>query len=417
MKRTFFAIIFILPLLTVAQDGTSWRQNSMIYTPELLVGWSNKANENFPEARFQKQVGLSIRRNQKNNPQEWAQRMRNIKTGLSFMLTDFDNRDDLGFAITVMPIIEFPIFGSERLKLQSGLGVSYHNRKFHEEKNPYNQAISKSLAWAYRLYLYYDIAQFTQIDWRIGGGYSHHSNGHTKLRNQGLNSFLIGVSADIKPYDNKRNSHENSAFEDFSNSVYSYLSFRTGLGKNVLSTAFNDKRNVYVFSGEYGKVFNNTWKIGMGFYYNFYQHYYDYINDNHSLVQPGREFYRFQKNPFIYASNVGLTIHGEVLLNHFGIDLNFGYNLYKPAYKIDWRINEGWRNTPVEIPENWVLGEYNDYFKLKYRISARLGLKYYFLGTHVFQKHNLFVGAHINSNLGQADFSELSFGYVYNFKR
>lgn len=29
-------------------------------------------------------------------------------------------------------------------------------------------------------------------------------------------------------------------------------------------------------------------------------------------------------------------------------------------------------------------------------------------------ENNFYIGAHINSNLGQADFSEISLGYIYN---
>ena len=82
---------------------------------------------------------------------------------------------------------------------------------------------------------------------------------------------------------------------------------------------------------------------------------------------------------------------------------------------MDWRINEGWDYPPREIPDNWVFGEYSTKYHLKQLISARMGLKYYLFGTDGVPKHNLFVGAHINANLGQADFTELSLGYVYRF--
>src|SRR5690606_15050662 len=114
--------------------------------------------------------------------------------------------------------------------------------------------------------------------------------------------------------------------------------------------------------------------------YRFYQNYYDYIQGNESLVRRGREFDYFHYKPWYYSSNLGISLHGEVILNHIGIDLQFGYNLYKPGYKLEWRINEGWENTPREIPESWVLGELNGEYKMKHRISTRLGLKYYLIG-------------------------------------
>lgn len=409
MLNKIWIVIFmlILPRKLISQENS----HAIRISPEFMIGYINKSNENFPERKFKKQINLNFGKTHQDNPQEWAQRLSGIETGISFSFSDFGNDEKLGKGFTVLPFIDFPLLKSNRFNLQSGLGISYHTRKFHPEKNPHNQAISTSFTWAYRLYVYYSFWQTDQIDWKIGGGYAHHSNGHTRLRNQGLNSFLVGISADLK-----------SKYQDqpqqeyyFENSNYTYLSLRSGLGRNVLATAFNDRKNVYAFSVNFGKVYNHTWKIGAGAYYHFYEHYYQYIKNDYFLVQPDREFQRFKKSPRRYASNFGLMVQSELLLNHIGIELGVGLDLYKPAYKLDWRMNGGWLDTPIEIPENWQVGEYSFYFKLKYRISGRLGLKYYLFETHTHQPFNLFVGAFINSNLGQADFSELGVGYIYNF--
>ncbi|MGB1137244.1 MAG: hypothetical protein ACPGZQ_08325, partial [Flavobacteriaceae bacterium] len=90
---------------------------------------------------------------------------------------------------------------------------------------------------------------------------------------------------------------------------------------------------------------------------------------------------------------------------------------------IDWRINEGWDYPPRELPLNWVLGEYNTKYQLKKHLSTRLGLRYYLFDTRSVNRGqtgssietirvNPFIGGHINANLGQADFSELSFGMI-----
>ena len=295
------------------------------------------------------------------------------------------------------------------------MGASYFSKKFHPETNPQNRAVTTDITWAFIMYLYYELFSSKNIDWRTGLGYSHHSNGHTKLMNQGYNSFLISLSADIKNPLKRTETFSPATIPQYKNTVYNYVAFRGGIGKNAFALAFNDTRNVYTFAGEYGKVYNNTFKIGVGFYYRFYQHYYDYIEGNESLVQAGREFDYFKSNPWYYASNLGVSIHGEIFLNHFGIDLQLGYNLHKPAYKIDWRINEGWDYPPRELNKAWNFGDFNFKYKIKYRISSRLGLKYYLIGMEKAPKNNLYVGAHLNANLGQADFTEISAGYVHNF--
>lgn len=372
-----------------------------------------QANEGFPKTNLQKQAIIGIALDNSSNPQEWAQRLKGPKTGFTLGVTDFGNLKNLGIAITAMPIIELKAFRSEKMKVLTGIGISYLTKKHHPEKNAANRAVTTDFAWAFKMYLNYEVFSSKDIDWRVGVGYSHHSNGHTRMMNNGLNSFLIGVSADFKS-SSTIIEKDDSIFE-YKNSVFHYLALRSGLGQNVLAIAYNDRKNVYSLSGEYGRVYNNTFKIGVGFYYRFYEHYYNYIQQNESLTQPGREFDYFQNNPWHYATNLGLSLNGEVFLNHFGIEAQLGFNLHKPSYKIDWRINEGWENTPRDIPESWKLGDYNNKFKFKYRISCRLGLKYYFIGMENKPTSNFYVGAHLNANLGQADFTELSLGYVYSF--
>ena len=412
-KLTLLFLLFTS--LFYSQEEVNWKKTSKVFTPEIMFGKTAEANDGFPETKLQKQAILNIGRYHTKNSQEWARRLKGPKTGVGFGYTDFGNLDSLGVALTVIPFIEFNAFRLKRLKVLAGMGASYFTKKFDPIKNPTNNAVTTDLTWAFRLYFYYQFASTKNIDWRIGTGYSHHSNGHTRLLNQGYNSFLVSLSADIKNPFNRPKETVSEEFPPLEKSSYSYFSLRSGLGTNVLALAFNDKKEVYTFSGEYGRVYNNTFKIGVGFYYRFYEHYYDYINNNESLVQDGREFDDFKENPWYYASNLGVTVNAEFLLNHIGIDFQVGLNLHKPAYNIEWRINEGWDNTPKEIPEYWVLGEYNTKFKLKKLISSRLGLKYYLLGTKDAPANNLYIGAHINSNLGQADFTEVSLGYVHSF--
>jgi hypothetical protein len=193
------------------------------------------------------------------------------------------------------------------------------------------------------------------------------------------------------------------------------------LGINSLSIPdpFNDAGLVSRTSLDYGKILNSNFKFGVGAYYNFYEHYYNYISNNESLVQEGREFESLKDAPTWNASALGISINGELLLNHIGIDARVGFNIHKPAYKIDKRINQGWYFFPREFPADsgYPLGELDTEYKLKRYISTRLGLNYYLISTSKMPRHNVFVGAHINANLGQADFTEFIIGYVYTFKK
>ena len=386
-------------------------------TPEVLVGYTAPSNEDFPDRNLQTQAFLSFAWNHAKNTKEWARRFKTVKTGISLGYTDFGNSQSLGGAISLMPFLEFNAFKSKRFKAHIGLGGSYFTEEFDMDTNFFNRAVSTDFTWSLRAFLNYTVFKRERVNYNIGLGIFHHSNGHTRLPNNGFNSFLVSASTSLKRW--KKTPTSVKEVQPLERSRHHYITIRKGIGQSVLNDGFpfNEKKEVYTLSAEYGRVYNNIFKVGIGAFYRLYEHYYDYIRDNESLVQDGREFAAFRENPWDNASNYGVFVKGEVQLNHIGIELMVGANFHKPAYRIDWRINEGWDFAPRDIPDFWVLGEFNSKFEFKNAIPARLGVKYYLFGTDTFTKHNLYGGVFINANLGQADFTELALGYVYQFKR
>ena len=185
---------------------------------------------------------------------------------------------------------------------------------------------------------------------------------------------------------------------------------------NFLSYNFNDRKGVFTIAPSYGFIYNNTFKIGVGFFYRFYQHYYQYIKNNEEIVAD--HYTHFQNNPIKYSSCLGLFISGELLLGHIGMELDLGYNLYKPFYEVDWKINGFYWDFIDEngiVETRFVEKELSTYYQLKKAILFRIGLKYYLINTVKYPKSNISIGVNINTNYGQADFTELSFGYVYRF--
>ena len=55
--------------------------------------------------------------------------------------------------------------------------------------------------------------------------------------------------------------------------------------------------------------------------------------------------------------------------------------------------------------------------KLREFFSSRVGANLYLKNTNKLPKHNLFVGAHINANMGKADFTEFTLGYSFSLKK
>ena len=405
-------VAFIFLQKCIAQNHESITIKSLFYNPEILIGKTLEANTFFPETNLQKNLFFSIGRYNFDREKEWTARLNYPKTGISFGYTDFGNSEKIGHAYSVLPFIEFSVLKKQLdgLNLHIGFGASLMDTKYDVNLNPFNKAITTQINWSFKSFLYYDVFKSNPVDWRFGLGYLHHSNGHSKLPNQGLNSLAAGVSAKIDTQSNKTDNFKNPVFNSKSQT---YIAFRSGIGQNVLSEKFNSKKEVFIISASAGKIINNTFKFGGGFYYRFYEHYYDYIKNNETLVE--EQFPHFRDNPYGYATNFGLFATSELLLDHIGFEFDLGLNIFKPFYKIDWQLNQGYSYEQGNGETVEVLGELNWYYEIKRTISARMGLKYYLWTTNKAPKHNLFVGAHINANLGQADFTELSIGYVHRF--
>lgn len=417
MRQSLFFVFLVLytGFLSVTQAQV---KSNFKFSTELLYGLSAEANDFFPERDAQFSLVLGVGNALRQPGKSEAE---NPEIGLLGMYTDLGNKELLGHSYALIPYVSFPIFGKHwsGSSLHFGLGAAYFDTCFDPESNFFNQAVTTDVTWAFRGSIHHKLWQNTYGLADIGLVYNHQSNGHTKLPNQGLNSFLISLRQTWDPNLANYAADDSAQIKNELPQTTEYLEARFGYGQNVLALAFNDLRPVRTVSITWGKTHKGHLRWGVGAFYRFYQHYHDYINGNESLVRPGQEFEDFRVNAWCYASNFGVHLNGEVLLGHFGISTQLGFNFYKPAYAIDWRINEGWDYPPRELPPNWVLGEYNTKYQLKRYISSRLGIRYYLWdsrsgGGHTVVNHfiNPFIGAHLNANLGQADFTELSFGAI-----
>lgn len=401
---TLFCLVFTMQYLFAQHTSTT--SNTYII-PEVTIGKTMEANTDFPKTNLQTGFFFSYGSYNNKNNSEWVQQLNRPKTGIMIGFSDLGNLEKVGRAYSFMPYIEISPY--KKWHVNTGIGTSYIDTQYDPITNPDNKASTTKINWAFRSFLYYDVFKTNATNWRLGLGYAHHSNGHTRLPNQGLNSFLGSISAKIDT--NK----SPIVFDEVkkNRSRQAYFSGRFGYGLNVLSETFNDRKPVYTIAMEYGKIYNKTFKLGYGFYYRFYEHYYDYIkNDGELIVE---DYPIFQDNSFGYASNFGLFVTTELLLGHIGVEFDLGFNIYKPFYKVDWRLNQGYDYINGQGETVIVLGELDWYYEIKRTVSSRLGLKYYFINTDKAPKHNLFLGAHINANLGQADFTGFSLGYVYRF--
>lgn len=371
------------------------------------LGRTSPANVYFPDTDFFRGIELAVgKTNYSSVP--WAKKLHFPRTGWRLSYSDFGNTDKIGRAVSAMPFIDFSIGGrwTNRLRAGAGLGASYFDLIYSADSNPTSQAISTHWTWSFRSDLRYDVWRFRGGQSQLSLGYYHNSNGHVRLPNYGLNTFLLGFSTEFY-FNQKQAVPVLQSVDSLEKKKERYYCYRFGLGQNVLTKFDKTRREVYSVSATAGRVVDHTFKYGLGFYYRFYESYYHYITNQGELVE---EMYpELKKHPMRNASSFGVFAEGELLLGHVGVEMQVGLNFYKPFYKVDWKLNQG----KIIYDGSYELGKLNWYYNVKHLVSSRLGMKWYALNTSKAPRHNVFVGAFINANLGQADFTELGVGYVY----
>ncbi|WKK74474.2 acyloxyacyl hydrolase [Marivirga salinae] len=288
-----------------------------------------------------------------------------------------------GNEINFMPVLGLNL---KKGMFQWGIGASYFT-KTHKQ-NELNQSIGSHLNWAFQWMYYRSLSITENKNIRLGIGYHHSSNGHTQLPNYGLNSAVFSIA--LTP-NGLRKSNFNK--EKIPKSRNLFLLARSGIGIHELGSTTSpvggEKKLVFSNSIGVGFTFREHFRWYAGFGTRHYQHYADSIANSPELqdlnVHPNNHFFM-----------MGI----EYLVYHVGISIEGGINLSKPFY---YHFAKDYENTE------------SIKYTLKKIFPSRMGLKLYLINTAKKPKHNVYISAHINANFGQADFSEASLGYVYNF--
>lgn len=119
--------------------------------------------------------------------------------GLSYRITDFGNREEIGLGHSVVMMARFPLFPQAQ-KWQSaidfGYGLGFIERPFDVESNYKNLASGSTVNAAFSLALTSSYALNPQLKVCGGIDFLHFSNGAARMPNLGLNvpGLLIGLN-------------------------------------------------------------------------------------------------------------------------------------------------------------------------------------------------------------------------------
>ncbi len=390
MKKILSIALIILAMFRgQSQQADEPAMVVMSIAPELQFGLTLPSNMNFPERKIQKTLQINLSKTNYSSSKKWTSLLNYPTTGLAVSYTSFGNPDKLGTAISLTPFLEYN-FKRQKLKklsLKSGFGISYLNKLHDPTTNPFNRAASLNYNVNFYLLMNYKLKLSKNLPVQIGGGYVHHSNGHSKLPNQGFNSALLTISSAI--YRSHKKPIIDDSVKPIPRTFQTFFEIKNGMGFQGFLPENNEKKHVWSYAATGGFIYKDTYRLGLGLSYRKYQHYQDYIIEN--------QLEKFSEKPGKYASNLFLFLNTEILMDHVSINIDGGLNLYKPFFKTHYLLQEGALDFKYE---------------LKKLFLGRMGLKFYLNNTQNLPENNIFIGTHINSNLSQADFFEFSVGYV-----
>lgn len=387
--------VLLLGFSSLCYSQKTEHNNSHFIEPEIMIGKVLPMSNNFafPTTGYQKTIAINIGYTN-NDTTKWGKFYNHAESGFMALYSNLGHDDILGHQFSLLPFVSFRVFNNFKnpLKLKMGAGISYFTARFDSLGNPHNEIIGSQFTWDVKIFLYKSILKKGGFKLKFGAGFSHESNGHTRLPNLGVNSPMVSLTGQfynqkednyIKPIRIKR--------ANVSPKKY-YITFEEGMGfhdqDETEGPVMGFLKPVYTTDISGAILFNKHIKLRGGFTYRYYKTYYDHIVDNQieGLID----------NPEWSSSNVSFYLGNEFLMGHVSIDALLGVNLHKPFYR---KFNP---KTDIGLT-------------LQKTLLTRIGLNLYLINTHKLPKHNLFLGAHIKANFVKADYTDLTLGYTYNF--
>src|ERR1035437_1902651 len=390
----FRLILFILFI------NTSKAQTNPIYIePEFMIGQIVPDKDSFPSTKTLKSYVINIGIINNSTAKNWNNYYNHPSVGVSLAYTDLDNPSYLGHELSAVSYI---LFKSSRHKFNCsyfkvGMGAAYFSDHYNVITDPKNIYIGAPFTWSFQAFLYRYIYNNDWLHLKLGAGYLHNSDGHIQLPNFGLNSAALTLSAQFFTTKVDYKTIYPDERPELDHSLQYFFNVRDGNGLQEFGgkdgPSGSSKKGVYSLALSGGVIVNEQLKLRAGLTYRYYQHYYEYITQ--TPYQP------MINSPVWNSSNIYVSVGCEFLVGHFGLDAEEGINLFKPFYPKFYQLFE--RGPDIDLTS-------------KKLIATRFGLNYYLINTSKKPRNNIYIGANIAANFGQADFSELSIGFTHCFR-
>ncbi|MGB0881808.1 MAG: acyloxyacyl hydrolase [Vicingaceae bacterium] len=392
--KLVFLLLVSFSFFSYAQETE--KKRSTFIEPEYMFGKVLPMSTfyTFPSTTYQHVAALNIGTVNRDTT-KWEKYYNLPETGVMLLYSNLGNNQILGHQFGVLPFVSFRILNklNSPLQLKLGAGLSYFTHRFDSLGNPQNEIIGSQFTWDVKAFIYKSIYQKNGFKLKLGIGFSHESNGHTRLPNLGVNSPMASITGQF--YNRKEDNFfkpKRTKRQNVSPKTY-YITWEEGLGfheqDETEGPPMGELKPVYSADLSGGILFNKHIKLRAGFTYRYYQTYYDHITKTKDVD--------LISEPKWNASNVSFYLGNEFLMGHASIDMLLGVNLHKPFYE--------------KYNPSTAIGT-----TLQKRLLTRIGMNLYLINTHKLPKHNFFIGAHIKANMAKADYTDITVGYTFKIK-
>ncbi|OFY64429.1 MAG: hypothetical protein A3H98_09645 [Bacteroidetes bacterium RIFCSPLOWO2_02_FULL_36_8] len=239
-------------------------------------------------------------------------------TDIAVIITDFANKNDLGYAISIIPQLQILFYEKSFLSpsFTAGTGVSYLTKIFHPVENPLNVTFGSRFNIVLHGYLGLQLRIKKNFLMDVGYGITHFSNGNIKEPNTGLNLILWKAGLNYLFFGKTlKNISDTIAIVPLKN----FYSIRLNQSFKQLPSAGNKFFYIVSVSGNYNYPLTNLGYITTGF---------DLFMDYAVKYLMINETTTYKSSVQLFRS--GITAGYVFKINRVEIPVQFGYYIYLP---------------------------------------------------------------------------------------
>jgi len=382
---------FLLLLLCFFLNNYLYSQANQYISTNLLYGRMIESHPEYASRGSAYFLEYSYSRETFGNSY-WHKALNYPEIGFSFLYGNAGEKNILGESLSLATSLTFTYKKWKNVEFSGKylLGFSYHTKTFNRIENPINKIISTritDITYA-SLLLSVNISE----RWKTWGGVTviHCSNAHYKIPNGSSNYFLLQVG--IKYRTNQLKNIQKSENIFLSEHKWHFATnISLGIHEFGLATTPTNgaKYPIYLFSTYFLKRYSNVKAFHLGLFFAYYTSFYDYMRFK-NLSNTNLAF----KKSFVVAPFLGY----EVLLGKFSWVFKVGVKIYDPFFKELNDIQDTKRGINVFLKEI---------------ICTRFGVQYYFSNISQNFHYKPYIGILVKTNSIQADFLELTTGFVF----